>query len=141
LLLGGAAVGAAALVAGCTSNKEDNANTGTSSQTRVNGGNNAAPGKALTMGFSAPAVEFFMVGGAGSLNMMQHIKAGDTPVVATVTYPPTMASSAVSLARLIVQSKGMSDLVELQVPQQIVLTSETITKDNVDKYLPLGFES
>jgi ribose transport system substrate-binding protein len=35
----------------------------------------------------------------------------------------------------------MSDLVELQVPQQIVLTSETITKDNVDKYLPLGFES
>jgi ribose transport system substrate-binding protein len=341
LLLGGAAVGAAALVAGCTSNKEDNADTNTSSQTRVNGGNNAAPGKALTMGFSAPAAdhgwiraitdnakkqaalysdvtftqvdagadapaqiaaletliqqkpdvivllpqdgaqltsagkaamqagipvvnldrefsdasasrllikgdnygmgfaagtyiagklggksnpviaeiagidslpltqdrsrgfkdalaahslkvtnrvaaqftaqsgqdvtanllqaashidaiwnhdddqgigvlaaikqanrkEFFMVGGAGSLDMMQHIKAGDTPVVATVTYPPTMASSAVSLARLIVQGKGMSDLVELQVPQEIVLTSETITKDNVDKYLPLGFKS
>jgi ribose transport system substrate-binding protein len=85
--------------------------------------------------------EFFMVGGAGSLDMMQHIKAGDSPVVATVTYPPTMASSAVSLARLIVQGKGMSDLVELQVPAQIVLTSETITKDNVDKYLPLGFKS
>ena len=85
--------------------------------------------------------EFFMVGGAGSLDMMQHIKDGDTPMVATVTYPPTMASSAVSLARLIVQGKGMSDLVELQVPQEIVLTSETITKQNVDKYLPLGFKS
>jgi ribose transport system substrate-binding protein len=85
--------------------------------------------------------EFFMVGGAGSLDMMQHIKNGDTPVVATVTYPPTMASSAVSLARLVVQGKGMSDLVELQVPQEIVLTSETITKDNVDKYLSLGFKS
>jgi ribose transport system substrate-binding protein len=85
--------------------------------------------------------EFFMVGGAGSLDMMQHIKAGDSPVEATVTYPPTMASSAVSLARLIVQGKGMADLVELQVPQQIVLTSETVTKDNVDKYLPLGFKS
>ena len=85
--------------------------------------------------------EFFMVGGAGSLDMMQHIKDGDTPMVATVTYPPTMASSAVSLARLIVQGKGMSDLVELQVPQEIVLTSETITKENVDKYLPLGFKS
>ncbi|MBO0868060.1 MAG: substrate-binding domain-containing protein [Micromonosporaceae bacterium] len=85
--------------------------------------------------------EFFMVGGAGSLDAMQHIKSGDSPLVATVTYPPTMASSAVSLARLIAQGKGMSDLVELQVPKQIVLTSETITKDNVDKYLPLGFKS
>jgi ribose transport system substrate-binding protein len=85
--------------------------------------------------------EFFMVGGAGSLDAMQHIKSGDAPLVATVTYPPSMASSAISLARLIAQGKGMSDLVELQVPQQIVLASETITKDNVDKYLPLGFKS
>jgi ribose transport system substrate-binding protein len=82
-----------------------------------------------------------MVGGAGSLDAMQHIKSGDSPLVATVTYPPSMASSAISLARLIAQGKGMSDLVELQVPQQIVLASETITKDNVDKYLPLGFKS
>jgi ribose transport system substrate-binding protein len=35
----------------------------------------------------------------------------------------------------------MSDLVENQVPQSLTLASETITKDNVDKYLPLGFES
>ena len=85
--------------------------------------------------------EFFMVGGAGSLDAMEHIKAGDTPLEATVTYPPTMASSAIALARLIGQGKGLSDLVELQVPKQIVLSSETITKDNVDKYLPLGFRS
>jgi ribose transport system substrate-binding protein len=85
--------------------------------------------------------EFFMVGGAGSLDAMEHIKNGDTPLECTVTYPPTMASSAISLGRLIGQGKGMSDLVELQVPKQIVLTSETITKDNVDKYLPLGFRS
>jgi ribose transport system substrate-binding protein len=85
--------------------------------------------------------EFFMVGGAGSRDAMDHIKAGDTPLVATVTYPPSMASSAIILARLVAQGKGMSDLVELQVPKQIVLQSETITKDNVDKYLPLGFKS
>ena len=59
----------------------------------------------------------------------------------TVTYPPSMASSAIILARLLAQGKGMSDLVELQVPKLIVLQSETITKDNVDKYLPLGFKS
>jgi ribose transport system substrate-binding protein len=85
--------------------------------------------------------EFFMVGGAGSLDAMEHIKSADTPLECTVTYPPTMASSAVALARLIAQGKGLSDLVELQVPKQIVLASETITKANVDKYLPLGFRS
>ena len=85
--------------------------------------------------------EFYMVGGAGSLDAMEHIKAGDTPLAATVTYSPTMASSAISLARLVAQGKGMEDIVELQVPKLIVLQSETITKDNVDKYLPLGFRS
>ncbi|WP_026412897.1 substrate-binding domain-containing protein [Actinomadura oligospora] len=85
--------------------------------------------------------EFFMVGGAGSANAMRTIKAGGTPLEATVTYSPTMASSAVKLARLIAQGKGMADLVEQQVPQSITLASETITKANVDKYMPLGFES
>ena len=85
--------------------------------------------------------EFIMVGGAGSANAMRTIKAGDTPLQATVTYSPTMASSAIKLARLIAQGKGLSDLVEQQVPQSITLASETITKDNVDKYMSLGFES
>ncbi|GII23140.1 substrate-binding domain-containing protein [Planosporangium mesophilum] len=85
--------------------------------------------------------EFFMVGGAGSLDAMDHIAAGDTPLEATVTYPPTMASSAISLARLAVQGKGLDDLVELQVPKLIVLQSETVTRSNVDRYRPLGFKS
>jgi ribose transport system substrate-binding protein len=85
--------------------------------------------------------EFFMVGGAGSRNAMDAIKAGDSVLEATVTYSPSMASSAISLARLIAQGKGMGDLVELEVPKLIILASETITSDNVDDYLPLGFES
>ncbi|RJL31618.1 ABC transporter substrate-binding protein [Bailinhaonella thermotolerans] len=84
--------------------------------------------------------EFFMVGGAGSANAMREIKAGGV-LECTVTYSPTMASSAIRLARLIAQGKGMGDLVENQVPQSITLASETITKENVDAYLPLGFES
>jgi ribose transport system substrate-binding protein len=52
-----------------------------------------------------------------------------------------MASSAVRVARLIAQGKGMSDLVEQEVPQSITLASETITRQNVSRYLPLGFES
>jgi ribose transport system substrate-binding protein len=85
--------------------------------------------------------EFYMVGGAGSLDAMERIKAGDTPLQATVTYSPSMASSAISLARLVAQGKGMEDLVELQVPKLVILQSETITKDNVDQYMPLGFRS
>ncbi|MCD0451655.1 substrate-binding domain-containing protein [Actinocorallia sp. API 0066] len=85
--------------------------------------------------------EFFMVGGAGSANAMREIQSGSGVLEATVTYSPTMASSAVRLARLIAQGKGMTDLVEHQVPQSLTLASETITRDNVDEYLPLGFES
>ncbi|MBB5872545.1 ribose transport system substrate-binding protein [Allocatelliglobosispora scoriae] len=88
---------------------------------------------------SANRKEFFMVGGAGSKAAMDAIIADNSVLKATVTYSPSMASSAISLARLIGQGRGLSDLVELQVPKEIVLASETITKENASKYLPLGF--
>jgi ribose transport system substrate-binding protein len=80
-----------------------------------------------------------MVGGAGSKAAIEAIKADSGVLKATVTYSPSMASSAISLARLIAQGRGMSDLVELQVPKEIVLASETITKENADEYMKLGF--
>jgi ribose transport system substrate-binding protein len=83
--------------------------------------------------------EFFMVGGAGSKAAIDAISADNSVLKATVTYSPSMASSAISLARLIGQNKGMSDLVELQVPKEITLASETITKENAAKYAKLGF--
>jgi ribose transport system substrate-binding protein len=83
--------------------------------------------------------DFFMVGGAGSKAAIDAITADNSPLKATVTYSPSMASSAISLARLIGQNKGMSDLVELQVPKEITLASETITKENAAQYAKLGF--
>ncbi|MFI5491753.1 substrate-binding domain-containing protein [Actinoplanes sp. NPDC051859] len=83
--------------------------------------------------------EFLLVGGAGSKAAIEAIAADNTPLKATVTYSPSMASSAISLARLIGQNKGMSDLVELQVPKEITLASETITKANAAQYAKLGF--
>ena len=44
-------------------------------------------------------------------------------------------------ARLIAQDKGMSDLVQVEVPKRIVLNAPVVTADNVEEYLPLGFES
>jgi ribose transport system substrate-binding protein len=85
--------------------------------------------------------EFFMVGGAGSANAMREIKADNGVLKATVLYPPTMASSAIRMARLIAHDKGMSDLAQQEVPASITLYSATVDKTNVDKYLPQGFES
>lgn len=85
--------------------------------------------------------EFFMLGGGGSANAMRAIQADNTVLKATVTYSPSMASSAISLARLIAQGRGMADLVEKEVPASITLASVTVTKDNVGQYLSLGYES
>ena len=83
--------------------------------------------------------EFFMVGGAGSKEMMEHIKSDGGPMEATVLYPPTMSASAISVARSLGQGRGMSDLVEQVVPSEITVYSATVTKENVDQYMKVGF--
>jgi ribose transport system substrate-binding protein len=87
----------------------------------------------------ANRTDFLMVGGAGSKAAIAAIAADNTVLKATVTYSPSMAASAISLARLIGQNKGMADLVELQVPKDITLASETITKANAASYAKIGF--
>jgi ribose transport system substrate-binding protein len=85
--------------------------------------------------------EFFMVGGAGSANAMRSIQAGDSVLEATVIYPSTQAADGIKMARLLVQDKAMSDLVEVEVPRTIVLNAPVVTKDNVEDYLDSAFES
>ncbi|WP_199430142.1 substrate-binding domain-containing protein [Qaidamihabitans albus] len=85
--------------------------------------------------------EFIMVGGAGSKNMMDRIKSDDSVIKATVLYSPSMASSAIAMARLIAQSKGLSDLAEHEVPASITTYSAVVTKENVDQYMDVGFDS
>jgi ribose transport system substrate-binding protein len=83
--------------------------------------------------------EFFFIGGAGSCNAMQWIEEGS--MEATVLYPPTQAADGIKLARLIAQGKGMSDLVQAEVPTRIVLNAPVVTADNLAEYEPLCFES
>ncbi|WP_284252773.1 substrate-binding domain-containing protein [Litorihabitans aurantiacus] len=85
--------------------------------------------------------EFFMVGGAGSANMMREIQSGDSVVEATVVYPSTQAADGVRLARLLAQNKGMSDLVQFEVPREVQLFAPVVTSENVEQYLPMAFES
>ncbi|MGO1411483.1 substrate-binding domain-containing protein [Microbacterium sp. JB110] len=85
--------------------------------------------------------EFFMVGGAGSLDVMEMIEAGDTVMHATVVYPSTQAADGVKLARLVAQDKNLGDLVSADVPRTIQLHAPVVTEDNVDQYIDLGFRS
>ncbi|MGW7055869.1 substrate-binding domain-containing protein [Streptomyces sp. NPDC054887] len=83
--------------------------------------------------------DFLMVGGAGAKAAMDAIKADNSVLKATVLYPPTMAASAVDLARALGQGKGVGGMSELEIPASITLYSAVVTKDNVDEYLPTGF--
>ena len=85
--------------------------------------------------------EFFMVGGAGSANVMREIQSGDSVLQATVIYPSTQAADGIRLARLITQNKSMGDLVSPSVPRTVQLYAPVVTADNVEQYLPTAFES
>ncbi|MEC4018712.1 substrate-binding domain-containing protein [Streptomyces sp. H27-D2] len=83
--------------------------------------------------------EFLMVGGAGARRTMDAIKADTSVIKATVLYPPSMAASAIDLARALGQGKGVGGLAEHEIPSSLTLYSAVVTKDNVDEYLSTGF--
>lgn len=85
--------------------------------------------------------EFFMVGGAGSANVMREIQSGDSVLQATVIYPSTQAADGIKLARLVVHGDSMSDLASAGVPRTTQLYAPVVTADNVDEYIDSAFES
>lgn len=84
--------------------------------------------------------DFLMVGGAGALSAFQAIKQDNGVLKATVLYPPTMAASAIDLARALGQSKGVSGLSEFEIPSSLTLYSAVVDKSNVDQYMSTGFK-
>jgi ribose transport system substrate-binding protein len=85
--------------------------------------------------------EFVMIGGAGSANAMRDIQDDSGVLKATVIYPSTQGADGVKLARLLVQQKGVADLVEVEVPRTVQLYAPVVTADNVDDYIDAAFES
>lgn len=84
--------------------------------------------------------DFLMVGGAGALSAFQAIDADDSVLKATVLYPPTMAASAIDLARALGQGKGVGGLAEFEIPASLTLYSAVVDKDNVKQYMATGFK-
>jgi len=82
--------------------------------------------------------EMFVTGAGGSKQAMDAIKAGGI-YRATFLYNPIMSASAISIARLIGQDGGFTELREPGVPSKIILPATQVTKDNVDKVYDLAY--
>src|SRR3954467_13932103 len=82
--------------------------------------------------------EMWMTGAGGSKQVLEQIKKGGL-WRATFIYNPSMAADGVYLASLIAQNKGLPGFQEPDVPSQIIMQAATVTKDNVDQYMSLGF--
>jgi ribose transport system substrate-binding protein len=82
--------------------------------------------------------EMWLTGVGGSKAAMDQIKQGGI-YRATFLYNPSMAASAVALARLLGKNQGLSDLVEPVIPSLIVMQAQGVFRENVDQYTKLGF--
>jgi ribose transport system substrate-binding protein len=82
--------------------------------------------------------EMILTGAGGSRDAMEMIQEGGL-YAATFLYSPSMSASAVRIARLIARGQGFDELVEPEVPSRIELPATTVTQDNVEDVMDLGF--
>jgi ribose transport system substrate-binding protein len=82
--------------------------------------------------------EMFLTGVGGSQAAMQQIAEGGL-YRATFLYNPSMAASAVTMARLIALGEGFEELVPPEVPRQVVVPAAEVTQDNVEDYEQYAF--
>jgi ribose transport system substrate-binding protein len=82
--------------------------------------------------------EMFLTGVGGSEDAMKQIEAGGL-YRATFLYNPSMAATAVNMARLIALGEGFSELVPPEVPRQMIVPAAVVTKDNVADYEQYAF--
>jgi ribose transport system substrate-binding protein len=82
--------------------------------------------------------EMILTGAGGSCTAFDRIEEGGL-YAATYLYSPSMAGSAVNMARLIALGQGFSDLLEPEVPSQIVVPPTQVTQDNVEDLRDLCF--
>jgi ribose transport system substrate-binding protein len=76
----------------------------------------------------------FFLGGAGSKDIIKMIMDGDPRVQADVTYPPSMAATAISLAVMGMRGQHLDGFYQQQVPRSTVLAAELVTKENAENY-------
>ena len=75
-----------------------------------------------------------IMGGAGSKLVIKKIMAGDKLVKSTVTYPPSMAATAISLCVYGLRNERLNGFYQNKIPSKIILAAELITKENAKDY-------
>lgn len=74
------------------------------------------------------------VGGGGSKDIVKMIMDGDSVVRATVTYPPSMIATGISLAVMGLRGQHLTGFYQRQLPSKIILAAELIVKENAKYY-------
>ncbi|MBS3812958.1 ABC transporter substrate-binding protein [Candidatus Bipolaricaulota bacterium] len=76
----------------------------------------------------------FMLGGAGSKDIIKMIIDGSDLVRADVTYPPSMIATGISLGVKAAKGEALDGFYQNQLPADIILRSELITRENAEDY-------
>jgi ribose transport system substrate-binding protein len=73
-------------------------------------------------------------GGTGQRATVRKILEGDPLVRATVTYTPSLIATSISFGALASRGRNFEGFYQNQVPSQVVIRSELITRANADRY-------
>lgn len=76
----------------------------------------------------------FMLGGAGSKDIVKMIMEGNELVRADVTYPPSMIATGISLGVMAAKGETLNGFYQNKLPADIILRSELITRENAEDY-------
>jgi ribose transport system substrate-binding protein len=78
-------------------------------------------------------ISVFM-GGTGQRATIRKILEGDSLVRATVSYTPSLIATSISLGALAARGRNFDGFYQNQVPSQVVIRSELITRGNAMEY-------
>lgn len=76
----------------------------------------------------------FMLGGAGSKDIIKMIMEGSDLVRADVTYPPSMIATGISLGVKAAKNETLDGFYQKKLPADIILRAELVTRENAEEY-------
>lgn len=82
----------------------------------------------------------FVTGAGGSCWAYNEIKKGSSIFQASFLYNPSMASTAVAVARAVALKRGLAEFAEPEMPRSMVIRASTVTKANVATFQKICFK-
>lgn len=76
----------------------------------------------------------FFLGGAGSKEIIKLILDGNPTVRATVTYPPSMIATGISMTVMALRGQKLNGFYQSKIPSEIILQAEVVNRQNAKLY-------